>query len=40
VKVAVYARVSKDMAKNDNRYQNPKNQLIALRKYCEVKGWR
>ena len=37
--IAIYARVSKDEAdKNDNRYQNPENQLVAIRKYCDLKG--
>lgn len=39
MKVAIYARVSKDESEKDNRYQNPENQLIALRKYCDLKGW-
>jgi len=35
MKVGIYARVSKDEAEKDNRFQNPDNQLFALRKYCE-----
>jgi len=35
LKVAIYARVSKDEHEKDNRYQDPENQLIALRKYCK-----
>lgn len=34
-RVALYARVSKDETVNDNRYQNPENQLHMLRKYAE-----
>lgn len=40
MKVAIYARVSKDENEKDNRFQDPENQLIALRKYCEAKGYQ
>lgn len=39
MKVALYARVSKDENEKDSRYQNPENQLLALRQYCESRGW-
>ena len=39
MKVAIYARVSKDENETDNRFQDPENQLIALRKYCDSKEW-
>lgn len=39
MKVALYARVSKDETANDNRYQEPENQLVELRKYCEAMRW-
>lgn len=39
MKVAIYARVSKDENQKDNRFQNPENQLIALRNYCKAKEW-
>ena len=39
MKVAIYARVSKDEHEKDNRFQDPENQLIALRKYCESKDF-
>lgn len=34
MRVALYARVSKDEDEKDSRYQNPENQLKALREYC------
>lgn len=34
MKVAIYARVSKDTEKQDGRFQNPDNQLMALNDYC------
>ena len=39
MKVAIYARVSKDENEKDNRFQDPENQLIVLRRYCESKEW-
>lgn len=39
MKVALYARVSKDEASDDGSLQNPENQLVPLRKFCEAMGW-
>jgi site-specific DNA recombinase len=39
LKVALYARVSKDEHEKDSRYQDPENQLTALRQYCKAHGW-
>ena len=39
MKVAIYARVSKDEASSDGSIQNPDNQLVPLRKYCDAMGW-
>lgn len=39
MKVAIYARVSKDEASSDGSLQDPNNQLLPLRKYCEAMGW-
>jgi DNA invertase Pin-like site-specific DNA recombinase len=39
MKVAIYARVSKDEASSDGKLQDPENQLLPLRKYCEARGW-
>jgi len=39
MKVALYARVSKDESETDNRYQEPENQLQALRDFCKFKEW-
>ena len=39
MRVAIYARVSKDVAQSDGSFQDPENQLIPLRKYCEARGW-
>lgn len=39
LKVALYARVSKDEASDEGKLQDPQNQLIPLRKYCEAMGW-
>jgi DNA invertase Pin-like site-specific DNA recombinase len=39
MKVVLYARVSKDESVNDNRYQNPENQLKALREYCKLNDY-
>ena len=35
MKVALYARVS-----TKDKDQNPENQLLRLREYCKVKGWK
>ena len=39
MKVALYARVSKDEKYTDNRYQEPENQLIPLRNWAKAKEW-
>lgn len=39
MKVALYARVSKDEMSSEGKFQDPENQLIPLRKYCEAMGW-
>jgi len=39
LKVALYARVSKDEDAKDARYQNPENQLVILRDYCKAHSW-
>ena len=38
-KVALYARVSKDEMSSDGRLQNPDNQLLPMRKFCEAMNW-
>lgn len=38
-KIALYVRVSKDEKQDDERYQNPENQLLPLRKYAEAMNW-
>lgn len=39
MKVALYARVSKDEDYTDNRYQDPEYQLQAMRDYCKAREW-
>ena len=39
LKVALYARVSKDEASSDGSMQDPENQLLPMRKFCEAMGW-
>ena len=39
MKVALYARVSKDEASSDGKLQDPENQLEPMRKFCEAMGW-
>lgn len=39
MKVALYARVSKDEDYKDDRYQDPENQLQILRQYCASREW-
>ena len=39
MKVAIYARVSKDEAASDGSLQDPENQLIPMRKFCNAMGW-
>ena len=40
MKVALYARVSKDEASSDGSLQDPENQLVPMRKYCDAMGWQ
>lgn len=37
--VALYARVSKDEASSTGKTQDPENQLIPLREFCNKMGW-
>lgn len=39
MRVALYARVSKDEASSDGSLQDPENQLQPLRKFCHAMGW-
>lgn len=39
MKVALYARVSKDEMSSDGNLQDPENQLIPMRKFCEAMSW-
>jgi DNA invertase Pin-like site-specific DNA recombinase len=39
MKVAIYARVSKDEQASDGSLQDPTNQLIPLRKFSEAMDW-
>lgn len=39
MKVALYARVSKDEQASDGSLQDPTNQIIPLRKFAEAMGW-
>lgn len=39
MKVALYARVSKDEASSDGRLQDPTNQLEPMRIFCKAMGW-
>lgn len=39
MKVAIYARVSMDEAAEDRRFQDPENQLVPLRQFCQAMGW-
>ena len=39
MKVAIYARVSKDEASSDGKLQDPQNQLVPLREYSKSMGW-
>lgn len=39
MKVALYARVSKEEASSKGNLQDPENQLRPLRSYCESMGW-
>ena len=40
VKVAIYARVSKDEMSSDGQLQDPENQLQPMRKFCEAMQWQ
>lgn len=39
MKVALYARVSKDEMSSAGALQDPENQLQPMRKFCEAMGW-
>lgn len=39
MKVALYARVSKDETASDGSLQDPENQLQPMRKFCEAMNW-
>ena len=39
MKVAIYARVSKDEMSSSGAMQDPENQLVPLRKFCEAMNW-
>lgn len=39
MKVAIYARVSKDESATDERFQNPENQLVPLREFAASKEY-
>jgi DNA invertase Pin-like site-specific DNA recombinase len=39
IRVVLYARVSKDEKSDDERYQNPENQLSPLREFAKSQGW-
>jgi len=39
MRVALYARVSKDETADDARYQDPKYQLNIMREFCRMRGW-
>jgi len=39
MKVALYARVSKDEASSTGALQDPENQLQPMRKFCEAMSW-
>lgn len=40
MKVAIYARVSKDETSSDGKLQDPQNQIIPLKKFAEAMGWK
>ena len=40
MKVALYARVSKDEASSTGALQDPENQLIPMRKFCDAMEWK
>jgi len=39
MKIAIYARVSKEEVSSVGKLQDPENQLIPLRKFCEAMEW-
>ena len=39
MKVCLYCRVSKEEVSSKGQRQDPANQLIPLRKYCDAMGW-
>ena len=39
MRVALYARVSKDDASSEGKLQDPENQLLPMRKFCESMSW-
>jgi len=39
MKVALYARISKDEASSSGAMQDPENQLIPMRQFCKAMGW-
>jgi DNA invertase Pin-like site-specific DNA recombinase len=39
LRVALYARVSKDEASSSGALQDPENQLVPLRKFCDAMNW-
>jgi DNA invertase Pin-like site-specific DNA recombinase len=39
MKVAIYARVSKDEASKDGTMQDPENQLVPMREFCKAMSW-
>lgn len=39
MKVALYARVSKDEKEQDSRYQDPEYQLQMMREFASARGW-
>lgn len=40
MKIAIYARVSKDEDKNDNRFQDPENQIRSLKEYARLHNFK
>lgn len=40
MRVALYARVSKDEASSDGSLQDPENQLVPMRKFAEAMSWQ
>lgn len=40
MKVCLYARISKDEVSSKGKLQNPENQLMPMRKFCEAMDWK